>query len=485
MRRLGVGLIYLREVDPLYREGNPDLAVLELEPETFWEKLYPDSSSRTPWFQPNSAAMAQIAALPQTKLVHSVGFPLGGTEPYEADYVTPLIAAVRDLDAVWASAHLSFNQISTADGPQQVGFLLPPRQTRHGVELAVANIARLAGGLNVPLAFETGVNYLRPRPEELSDGEFLGLVAEAADCGILLDLHNLWANERNGRQSVKDVLDELPLERVWEIHLAGGMMLDGYYLDSHSGPIPDEVLGLAADVVPHMPNLGAMNFEVMPAYVQDMGLDGVREQIGRIAEVWRLPRVTRIVAPRATPEAHLGVAADEGDVLAWEQTLGVLAVGHRQAEAKARTATLDDLRDDPAIPLFRRLIGEGRSGQISRALHYTTVAMLACWGPERVHALLDDYSAEVYPDAFAAGEADRFARYVLGRLDRLPSVPYLAEILAFEHALARASLYGEPAVVRWSVDPAELFASLDRGVMPTAMEAHVFEMQISPESSVG
>ena len=78
MRRLGVGLIYLREVDPLYREGNPDLAVLELEPETFWEKLYPDSSSRTPWFQPNSAAMAQIAALPQTKLVHSVGFPLGG-----------------------------------------------------------------------------------------------------------------------------------------------------------------------------------------------------------------------------------------------------------------------------------------------------------------------------------------------------------------------------------------------------------------------
>lgn len=481
MRRLGVGLIYLREVDPLYREGNPDLAVLELEPETFWEKLYPDSGSRTPWFQPNSAAIAQIAALPQTKLVHSVGFPVGGAEPYEADYVTPLIGAIRDLDAEWASAHLSFNQIATADGTEQIGFLLPPRQTLHGVELAAANITRLAGALNVPLAFETGVNYLRPRPEELSDGEFFGQVAEAADCGILLDLHNLWANERNGRQSVKSALDELPLERVWEIHLAGGMMLDGYYLDSHSGPIPDEVLGLAADFVPHMPNLGAMNFEVMPAYVQDMGLDGVREQIGRIADVWRLPRVTRIVAPRVSADLRPERAAVEKDVLAWEQTLGVLAVGHPPSEAEAGTAMLDDLRDDPAIGLFRRLIGEGRSGQISRALHYTTVAMLASWGPDTVHALLDAYAAEVYPDTFAAGEADRFARYVLRRLDRLPSAPYLAEILAFEHALTRASLYGEPAVVRWSVDPAELFASLDQGVMPTLAELP-FEMQISPES---
>ena len=482
MRRLGVGLIYLPEVDPLYREGNPDLAVLELEPETFWEKLYPDSASRTPWFQPNTAAMERIAALPQTKLVHSVGFPVGGTEPYQADYVTPLVAAARDLDAVWASAHLSFNQISTAEGPEQVGFLLPPRQTRRGVEVAVANITRLAGGLNVPLAFETGVNYLRPRPEELSDGEFFGSVAEAADCGILLDLHNLWANERNGRQSVRAVLDELPLDRVWEIHLAGGMMLDGYYLDSHSGPIPDEVLGLAAEVVPRMPNLGAMNFEVMPTYVQDMGLDGVRAQIGRIAEVWRLPRRQRVVAPRPARDVHPMAGAAEDDVLAWEQILGIGAVGHRSDGAGAMAATLADLGDDPAIPLFRRLIGEGRSSQISRALHYTTVVMLACWGPETVHALLEDYSAEVYPDTFAAGEADRFARYVLGRLDDLPSIPYLAEILTFEHALARASLFGEPAVVRWSVDPAELFASLDRGAVPTTLAEHVFEMQISPES---
>ena len=80
-------------------------------------------------------------------------------------------------------------------------------------------------------------DYLRPRPGELGDGEFFAAVAEQADCGILLDLHNLWCNERDGRQPVRDVLAELRLERVWEVHLAGGEELVGYLLDAHS-PLP-------------------------------------------------------------------------------------------------------------------------------------------------------------------------------------------------------------------------------------------------------
>jgi uncharacterized protein (UPF0276 family) len=481
VRRLGVGLIYLRELDPLFREGNPDLAVLELEPEMFWEKLYPEGDRRAPRYLPNSEAMARIAALPQQKLVHSVGFPVGGSAQYDGDYVTPLVAAVRDLDAVWASAHLSFNTVSLPEGPEQVGFLLPPRQTPHGVDLAVANIAALRKGLTVPLAFETGVNYLRPRADELSDGEFFGAIAERADCGILLDLHNLWANERNGRQPVKDVLNELPLDRVWEIHLAGGMMLDGYYLDAHSGPIPSEVLDLAADVVPNMPNLGAMNFEIMSGHVSTIGLDGIRQQLARINEVWRLPRVVRVVPRPATSVSSSGWAAGP-DVATWEQTLAALAVGQGEPDSAHGDLGLADLAFDPAIPLFRRLVEEGRSGQLSRALHYTTIVMLASWGSDAVHSLLDDYCAEVYPDAFAAGEADRFVRFLRGRLDRMPPARFLTPVLSFEHALVRASLFGESSTVRWSIDPSELFESLDRGVLPTSVTERDFHMEIRPAS---
>ena len=398
---------------------------------------------------------------------------------YDGDYVTPLASGVRDLDAVWASAHLSFNAISTPAGPEQVGFLLPPRQTSEGVDVAIENIGELARGLDVPFAFETGVNYLKPRADELSDGQFFGRVAEGADCGILLDLHNLWANELNGRQPVREVLAELPLERVWEMHLAGGMMLDGYYLDAHSGAIADELLDLASEVISDMPSLGAIMFEVMPGYVADLGLDGIREQLARINVLWRLPRTMRVVAPHAGLARVAGV--DSAGVESWERTFGALAAGHDLTDLGEDDANLAELARDPAITLFRRLIDEGRSGQISRAMHFTTIVMLASWGPDAVHALLDQYSREVYPDTFAGGEADRFGHFLRQRMDRLPRTPYLEEVLSFEHALVRAALYGEPATVRWTIDPTELFELLERGVIPASVTEHSFAMEIRPE----
>lgn len=481
MRPLGVGLIYLRELDSLFREGNPDLAVLELEPQTFWEKLYPEGRSGAPAYLPNTEAMTRIAALPQKKLVHGVGFPVGGTKCYGGDYVTPLVATVRDLDAAWVSEHLSFNTLPTSDGVEQIGFLLPPRQTREGVELAVRNIRQLAVRMPVPFAFETGVNYLRPRADELSDGAFFAGIAEGADCGILLDLHNLWANQRNGRQPIEAVLAELPLDRVWEVHLAGGMLFDGYYLDAHSGAIAQELLEVAARVIPRLPNLGALIFEILPAYVPRLGLAGVRRQLALMNDLWRLQRSERIVvSPSRAPAMP---AADlSGDILQWERTLGTLAVGHAAGDMTRSTNGTGDLAGDPAIAVLRKLIGEFRSGRISRALHYTTILLLVSWGAERVHALLAEYAAQSYPDIFTSGEADRFACFLLDRLDRLPPTPYLSAVLRFEHALVRAALYGERATVEWEIDPTELFDALEQGSVPAAVTVRKFAMEIVPSN---
>ena len=172
----------------------------------------------------------------------------------------------RELASPWVSEHLSFNRVTDESGEWQSGFLLPPRQTMSGVEAAVASVRALAVRLPVPLAIETGVNYLRPRSEELLDGEFVACVADEADCGILLDLHNVWTNERNGRQALADYIDQIPLERVWEIHLAGGHGHRGFWLDAHSGAVPLELMELATRIVPRLPNLKAIVFELFPSY---------------------------------------------------------------------------------------------------------------------------------------------------------------------------------------------------------------------------
>jgi uncharacterized protein (UPF0276 family) len=479
MRPLGVGLIYLRELDSLFREENPDLAVLELEPETFWEKIYPEGPGGASAYLPNIEAMAQIAALPQKKLIHSVGFPVGGTKRCGGDYVTPLVATVRDLDAAWVSEHLSFNTFLTPDGVEQTGFLLPPRQTREGIELAVRNIQHLAKGIPAPFAFETGVNYLKRRADELSDGAFFAGIAEGANCGILLDLHNLWANERNGRQPIEAVLDELPLDHVWEVHLAGGMLFDGYYLDAHSGAIAPELLDVAARVIPRLPNLGALIFEILPGYVSRLGLAGVRRQLALMNEIWRLRQNERIVVSRSDALAIVATEHSD-DILQWERTLGTLALGHSLGDAAHDANGSGDLAKDPAIAIFRKLISEFRNSQISRALHFTTILMLASWGSARVHALLAEYAAQCYPDIFTSGEADLFACFLRERLDRLPPAPYLRDVLGFEHALVRAALYGERATVQWDIDPTELFDTLEQGCVPAAVTPQKFAMEIVP-----
>ncbi|MBZ5538124.1 MAG: DUF692 domain-containing protein [Acidobacteriia bacterium] len=477
MRRLGVGLVYFSELDPLFREDNPDLSVLELEPETFWEKIHPVGSVDGETYLPNAQAMAKISALPQHKLVHSVGFPVGGSVRHDGHYVTPLVDTVTALGAPWASEHLSFNAIQTGSGVEQIGFLLPPRQTHAGVNMAVCNIRRLASQLPVPFAFETGVNYLQPRSDELSDGKFFSLIAEEADCGILLDLHNLWVNERNGRQPVDEAIAELPLERVWEIHLAGGMMLGDYYLDSHSDAIPDLLLDIAAQVIPRLPNLGALIFEMLPGYVPQLGLDGVKQQLTRLNELWRLRPAESIYVPRR-PVVSADRLDGPCDVVEWERTLGTLALGHSQTPADSNQHAL---AGDTGVKILQTLVGEFRDGRISRAMRFTITLMLAHLGPAAVHDLLNDYHISTFPEDFASGEADRFAQYLRGRLATLPPVPFLANVLDFEHALIRAALYGATSRIEWSVDPAELFSALEAGRLPSSTRTTRIIMDIVPE----
>lgn len=204
---LGVGIIYSSALEPLLTAHPELIDVLEVEPQTTWIETHdPDAP-----YLVRPDVQEHIAALPGRKLVHSVGTPVGGSVQAHAAQLPLLRQTVKQLGAPWASEHLSFNL--TPDF--FTGFFLPPRQTDEGLTFYVEAVQQLRSQLGVPLAVETGVNYLRPRRDEIPDGEFMAALAEHADCGILLDLHNVYCNERNGRQTVAQFLAQLPCERVW------------------------------------------------------------------------------------------------------------------------------------------------------------------------------------------------------------------------------------------------------------------------------
>ncbi|MET0981728.1 MAG: DUF692 family multinuclear iron-containing protein [Telluria sp.] len=465
MRELGVGLVYWPALDELLVPGAAPVSVVELEPQTLWHQ----TADAAQWcYRGNPALLDHVAALPLPKLIHGIGQPLGGTVPDPLDYLSLLRQAVERLDPAWVSEHLSFNRIRREGTVEHAGFLLPARQSPAAVRVAAHNIDAFRRALGRPVAFETGVNYLRRQPGEMDDGEFFAAVSRAADSGILLDLHNLWCNERNGGQGVADALEQLPLERVWEIHLAGGMEESGYWLDAHSGAVPSEVLDIAAELIPRLPRLGAIIYEVLPEHVAQLGLDGVRRQIDELQRLWtmRRPRVVRLAdLPPAAPS--IGVEPQPQDIAeaaAWETAL----VDTLRAQARL-PPTVPVAGDDPGLTLLARLVGDFRSASLARALHYTMTALLAGLGPRDTQHLLAAYFGAHPPEPFAAIEADRFARFLAARLPLLPRLAYLDEVLAFEHALVRAAIHGTSSDIAWSADPLALIASLDAGRLPRSL----------------
>src|SRR5256885_11597200 len=160
----------------------------------------------------------------------------------------------------------------------------------------------------------------------MSDGAFVAAVADGADCGILLDLHNLWANERNGRQPVRDFLDEIPLDRVWEVHVAGGFEYAGYWLDAHSGVMPEALLELAAEVVPKLPNMHAIIFGMVPQALARTDVAVLRRQVETLRAIWTT-RGTRVERRAIKPAST--APTDDTSPRIWQDTLGALAVGRQ------------------------------------------------------------------------------------------------------------------------------------------------------------
>lgn len=397
---LGVGIVAVPGLDLMWEEIADLVDVVEVEPQTFWE-----SDAQTGWALCDRA-FVWLEQLSKPKICHGVGFPVGGTEAPDPVGVTLAATSARRLGAAQWSEHLSLNRTRIEGISVEAGFLLPPLQTWATVEAAAEHIAAYRRRLDLPFLIETGANYLRPVPDELPDGDFIAHVVEGGDCGILLDLHNLWVNERNGRQAVSDVLAALPLERVLEVHLAGGFEMAGYYLDAHVGAVPTALLDIAATVLPRLPNVRALVYESLPEQLLSLGAPAVRTQLESLRRLlecpqqasgaeWRVPRARR--SRRRAPTVR-----ERADMERWEQRL-IQYTTH---------ATARPPFDDPAFDLLRLLTDQARLGRIAAGNPYLVREVVGKRGPAQAERVAASYLRSCPAHLWAADEANAFARWL-------------------------------------------------------------------------
>lgn len=173
-------------------------------------------------------------------VMHGVSLSAGSTDPLNRDYLRDLAALARRIEPAWISDHLCW----TGVGGRNLHDLLPLPYTEEAVLHTARRIREVQEILGRRILIENVSSYLQYRSSRLTEWEFVGAVAEEADCGILLDISNVFVNAFNHRFNSLTYLDALPVERVAQFHLAGHRDCGAYLLDTHDHPVCEDVWSL-------------------------------------------------------------------------------------------------------------------------------------------------------------------------------------------------------------------------------------------------
>jgi uncharacterized protein len=190
------------------------------------------------------AVLDQILA--QYRVVqHGVSMYFGSAEPLNREHLRRLKTLVRRTNTPWLSDHLCWGSV---DGSYSHD-LLPIPYTWEAVEVTAAKIRQVRDYVEVPVVVENVSSYAEFHDSVMTEWEFLNEVVERADCGILLDVNNIYVSAMNHNFDARKYLDSVPAERVAQIHIAGHSRYEKYLLDTHDHPVIDPVWDLYARAI--------------------------------------------------------------------------------------------------------------------------------------------------------------------------------------------------------------------------------------------
>lgn len=180
---------------------------------------------------------------------HGVSLSIGGADPLNQAYLKELQALFDVIQPCWFSDHLCFSSVEGV----YVNDLFPLPRYDSTVYHVADRIKHVQDVIQRPFLIENISFYLDHAEAQLSDAEFTARVLEEADCGLLLDVNNVYVNQCNHGWDGKEYIQSLPLERVVEIHMAGHRVVEGSVerIDTHAEPIEDTVYDLFEWVLRH------------------------------------------------------------------------------------------------------------------------------------------------------------------------------------------------------------------------------------------
>ncbi|MFE3720124.1 DUF692 domain-containing protein [Streptomyces cyaneofuscatus] len=351
-----------------------------------------------------------------TVVPHGVSLGLGGADRPDAERLAGLAARAELLGTPLVTEHIAFVRAGgplTASPRLEAGHLLPVPRTWDALEVLCENVAIAQDALPVPLALENIAALVSWPDEELTEGQFLAELVERTGVRLLIDVANLHTNHVNLGQDPAKALDELPVEAIAYVHVAGGVEKNGVWHDTHAHPVTAPVLDVLAELRSRVDPPGVL-LERDDAFPPGAEL---------AAELETIRGTLRAAGELETGRATLRAAGGPSGVRTGTRT-GTTAPpapvparpGARDRTAVAQTALLSALvAGTPAPEGFdhRRLRVQSRALAAKRA---DVVAKVA---PELPEILGDGYRAAFLDYARTRPMSDGYRRDALDFVERI------------------------------------------------------------------
>lgn len=232
-RKTLVGVGYRPQISSWVLSRPPEIQCIEITAEHF--------------FDVDDQFLSTLSA-DMPSYVHGLGLSLGTPGPLDRETLEQFARVVEFAQPEWISEHVSFTRTDEVD----LGHLNPILPSAENVNVVADHAAEVSSRCGRPIVLENITSYLR-LDGDLSETEFLNRVCERAECGLLLDVTNLFINSKNHGFDARKWLYEIDLKYIVQLHVVGYTVENGRWHDYHCEPLQEELCDLVRDVVAYAP----------------------------------------------------------------------------------------------------------------------------------------------------------------------------------------------------------------------------------------
>jgi uncharacterized protein len=213
-------------------------------------------------------------------IAHGVGLSIGSFDNWNEAYLDLIDELFDRFDLLWHSDHLACTMVAG----ENVGTMFGLPRTSETLDLICERVRRIQDRYPTPFLLEHIVHMLPDASGECTPAAFLNEITSRTGCGLILDAYNLECDAHNRGFDIQAFLDELNFSAVKELHLAGGVVHDGFHLDIHSGPVRDSTLLLGLDIIRRAPRLSVVTYEFLKEAIPLLGHDTICAELSRIRQ---------------------------------------------------------------------------------------------------------------------------------------------------------------------------------------------------------